>query len=195
MRTKTGNGIIGMKPCDTLTLNKSGVLTPAHTYWLPPRRSWTWQVRCSWRGWTSPLWRSPHCWPCPKGGRHLLVHQSSQQPVKHSHQHPPPDASYLISVRLLRLRHRFVLLVLLAFPLSSWEDGTQKEITKKKIGSLSNPPLFFYFNPPMDLRGSKSLTILSASFSSPLDSSWLPSPSINEQSTTHTQVSALIRCH
>ena len=35
----------------------------------------------------------------------------------------------------------------------------------------------------MDLRGSESLTILSASFSSPLDRSWLPSPSVRGHST------------
>lgn len=48
-------------------------------------------------------------------------------------------------------------------------------------------------NSPRDLRGSKSLTILSASFSSPLESSWPPSLSVSGQSTQKQRVSIYVQ--
>lgn len=53
---------------------------------------------------------------------------------------------------------------------------------------MKNPKLLEPWSyPPMDLRGSESAINLSASFSSPLDKSWLPSLSFRGQSAKTSQ--------
>lgn len=105
-------------------------ITGTHaTYCSPPQNSWIWQVRCSWRELTSPLWRSPRCWPYPAGGRY---HQSVNQPITQSDPQSVLllEGSYLVGVRLLQLRHRFVLLLLLALSFTPWWDVIKATYSK-----------------------------------------------------------------
>lgn len=78
---------------------------------------------------TSPLWRSPRCWPYPAGGRY---HQSVNQPITQSDPQSVLllEGSYLVGVRLLQLRHRFVLLLLLALSFTPWWDVIKATYSK-----------------------------------------------------------------